>query len=104
MIGIAELFASLDGYERYADALDIVAAQKRAAAIERTRLWRALNPAKYRALNRRTKQQARARNPEAYREQKRRYRETHRELVHAWRRNEAAARARKRQHAKGGRS
>lgn len=104
MQGIAEMFAELDGYGRYDEALEAFARsvdfQRRRDAVERTRLWRKMNPEKFRAQSRRNWKRWAARNPEkakaVHAENKRRARERNPEKFRAmWRRNTAAYRARK---------
>jgi hypothetical protein len=100
MDGIAEMFAELDGYTRYEDALNIRASWKRARAVEAMRQWRRDNPKRAREQNRRYAKAWRVADPERWRvvqrARKARYRTTHLEHVRARdRRNQAAARARK---------
>lgn len=93
---IAELFAELDGQERYELALERVGHHKRAEATERTRQWRKDNPKRFRELRRRFNRNYEQRHPEKRRAAAQRYRDKHREKVReAWRRNTAAYRARK---------
>lgn len=120
--GIAEMFAELDGYtngsyeaacerhyawillrqrERWAE--DIRSPAKRAAAVERTKAWRRANPDRYRALQREQARRDRdrgiswgQRHPDRQRAAKARYRDANPERMREiWRRNQAAARARK---------
>lgn len=98
MIGIAEMFAELDGYGRYEAALFASFQIARVKAVERTRQWRKNNPSRARALWARLKKQWRADNPqrarELSREEKRRYRAKHPAKARAqWRRSSAAYRA-----------
>lgn len=100
MTGIDEMFAALDGYDLYEDALynwarwcREMAAIKNRANVKR---WRKMNPAKFRAQNRRSSKTYAKRHPEKKRAAKARYREKYR-IKHRewWRRNSSAYRARK---------
>lgn len=102
MKGIAEMFAELDGRDRYHETLEIVGAAKRADAVGRTRLWRILNPAKFRAQRNSAKNKAatsawRKRNRARMNQQRKAYEAKDRERTRAaWRRRQNAYRARKR--------
>jgi hypothetical protein len=100
--GIAEMFAALDGYERYHHALAVWASERyadterRAIAVDKTRAWRKANPEKARELGRRMHHAWKASNPEGYRAKNRRstksYRARHPEKVRAWNRKHQNAR------------
>lgn len=98
---IAEMFAELDGYVRYERALAEQAMYERTAAAERTRQWRIDNPKRYRAWkngdrNRETTRAWRKANRAKVNAQRNRWTNKNRERARAtWRRNQAAARARK---------
>jgi hypothetical protein len=113
MTGIAELFAELDGYDRYELALAVESSalaerrriwqaspQAKAKAVQRVRLWRKANPKHAAELNKRNRKAWVQRNPERAREIKRarmaRWRAANLEHVRERdRRNTAAYRARK---------
>lgn len=78
---IAAMFAALDGYDRYTEALEIADQRKRAAAVENTRQWRLTNPARFRANRRAARRRWEKRYPEKYKAEKARYRERHKEHV-----------------------
>lgn len=80
MIGIAEMFAELDGTQRYEHALAVWAVQraevirlrrgepdKRREATERTRAWRKANPERALKLSRDAHKRWKAKSPEKYR-------------------------------------
>lgn len=77
----AFLAEETEALETFEQAVERVDALRRVTAVERTRLWRALNPKKYKALRRRCAKNWRRRHPEEYRAQKQRYRDRHREQV-----------------------
>lgn len=72
MKGIAEMFAELDGRQRYVDAFEIHAARARSDAVERTAQWRKANPKRAREILRASKRRWEARNPEHARASRRR--------------------------------
>ena len=80
MTGIAEMFAELDGYDRYESEVFQHAMRRAArrrewhstqqakrASVERNARWRDANPDKFKAIRRRAAQRAVAKNPEKYR-------------------------------------
>lgn len=96
---VAALFAELNGYDDEDDAIFDMVVAKRAAAVERTRMWRIQNPAKNRARKRRERASYAKRNRDKVLARKRRQyakrAERDREKLRAiWRRNSAAKRAR----------
>jgi hypothetical protein len=108
--GIAEMFAELDGRDRYDLELARLFAWQRATrnakSVERMRRWRKQNPDKMRAQSRRGikrwRDRFKANDPDGFRAwsnaKQRRYRERNRDRVRAsWRRNSAAYAARKRE-------
>lgn len=98
MTGIVELFADLDGRQRYEDALVVWAAFSRARAVENTRQWRKRNPDKWRISRRNSRKRWLKRNPDKAKAIKQRYRAKNIERVREWnRRNQRACRARKAQ-------
>jgi hypothetical protein len=112
VIGIAEMFAELNGYQRYEDALDSWSSRRdaymreyradpfrRRKAVETMRAWRKANPERAREQSRLQMRRWKERNPDAYRawqkRTKERYRQRHPEKVRERnRRNQAARRAR----------
>ncbi len=93
---ITAMFAELDGYDRYELELERFTATARAAAVVRTREWRKANPARNRALSKRSRKAWAKRNPQKVLAAKARHREKHREhMREVWRRNTAAYRKRK---------
>lgn len=108
--GIPELFASLDGYTRYEQAIEqwaFYTANARAEylaeyrrthrrqAVETTREWRKKNPERTRVLAREATERWRKKNPDKRKRAKDRYRAKYPEKVRAWnRKNQAARRAR----------
>lgn len=84
------MFAELSGTSRYEEALEVADVVRRRRAVERTALWRAMNPKRFAANRRRWKAKWRAKYPEKARAQKQRYNDKHREHVRAlWRRAKA---------------
>lgn len=85
---IADMFDELSGYERYADAYDVQEVRRRARAVERVRLWRIENPAKYRKLRRANAKRYAAKHREKLNAQRREtsaiYRAKNRAKVRAW--------------------
>ncbi len=101
MKGIAEMFAALDGYDRYYDDLVDFDIAKRKRAVQRTAEWRKLNPKKARANLKRSRLRWRKRYPEKWRAKKKRRYERRKKLdaekLRAqWRKSTAAYRERKR--------
>jgi hypothetical protein len=75
---IAAMFAGLDGYERYAAALEIAGTRRRAEAVERTAQWRAANPEKFLAQRRKWKRAWEARHPDKHKASRSRQRKARR--------------------------
>lgn len=113
MIGIAEMFAELDGYDRYEAALEIWSRARHAERIEylreyesnpinkaranaRVRRWRTNNPERAQANARRARETWRRKHPEAFKAKERRrrqnYRKQHPDKVREWNRKHQAAR------------
>lgn len=100
MKGIAEMFAELDGYDRYQESLEVFTTQKRARAVAATAEWRKRNPEKARKNLRASHKRWTQRYPEKAKAGKKRrakvWRDRNREKVRAaWRKSSAAYRARK---------
>lgn len=70
---VESIFVGLDGYDAQEIAIEIRAAQRRANAVEATRLWRAMNPAAQQKISKST----------AARAARKRYRDRHPEREHA---------------------
>lgn len=97
MKGIAELFAELSGYRQYDELLEQITVKRHASAVERVRLWRIQNPARWRAMKKAQHKRWRKKHPDKVRAARARQRakrpEHYRELN---RQHAAAYRARKR--------
>ena len=97
MKGIAEMFAELDGYDAYDDALYQRSVNHRARAVERTRQWRKDNPKRQAQIAKRYRIAWRKRNPDKLRAAKAKHRNKNRERYRAlWRKNSAKYQAKKR--------
>lgn len=96
MIGIADMFRELDGYDRLADAYAREFPQRCAAAVAAMADWRRANPRRARELLRRSVKKWKAANPDKERAAKRRHDAANREhMREVWKRNQAARRSRR---------
>jgi hypothetical protein len=99
------MFDGLNGYEQYEDAIYQRGIDKRAEAVERTRLWRILNPAKFRKTRRAWVKRWRLKNPSKVKAQRQRQYNRKRQkspekLRAQWRQNQQRRRARLKEESK----
>lgn len=94
--GIAELFADLDGYAGYQDAMEEEFPRARAKAVAVTKAWREANPKRHQQNARKARATYRKRYPERVAKLKRGYIDRNRaHMREVWKRNSRAYKLRK---------